>query len=57
MLQGVVLGPAFYYLHINYLEGGIERSRHLPVELLWIALHIKRDNTIKKGFNLLKRLG
>lgn len=57
MLQGVVLGPAFYYLHINYLEGGIERSHRLPVELHWIALRIKRDNAIKKGFNLLKRLG
>lgn len=52
-----MLGPAFYYLHINYLEGGIERSHRLPVELHWIALRIKRDNAIKKGFNLLKRLG
>lgn len=57
MLQGAVLGPAFYYLHINYSEGGIERSHRLPVEPHWITLHIKRDNTIKKGFNLLKRLG
>lgn len=54
MLQGAVLGPAFYYLHINYLEGGIERSHRLPAKLRWITLCIKRDDTIKKGLNLLK---
>lgn len=49
-----MLGPAFYYLHINYLEGGIERSHRLPAKLRCITLRIKRGDTIKKGLNLLK---
>lgn len=50
MLQGTVLGPTFYYLHINYLEGGIERSYHLPAKLHWITLHIKGTIQLRKGF-------
>lgn len=54
MLQGAVLGPTFYYLHINYMETGIERSHHLPGKAALDNTAYKRDDTIKKGLNLLK---
>lgn len=49
MLQGAVLGRTFYYLHINYMESGIERSHHLPGRLHWITLCIKGTIKLRKG--------
>lgn len=54
MLQGAVLRPSLYYLHINYTETGIERSHHLPGKAALDNTVHKRDDTIKKGLNLLK---
>lgn len=46
------MGPTFYYLHINYMESGIKRS-FARKAALDNTVH-KRDDTIKKGLNLLK---
>lgn len=54
MLQGAVLRSTFYYLHINYMETGIERSHNLPGKAALDNTVHKRNNTIKNGLNLLK---
>lgn len=51
---GSSVGTRFLLFTYKLLGGCIERSHRLPAKLRWITLCIKRDDTIKKGLNLLK---